>query len=35
MQTLPQKLYLAQQVREIDRIAIEDYGIKGIKLLKF
>ncbi|NOQ34916.1 MAG: NAD(P)H-hydrate dehydratase [Methylococcaceae bacterium] len=34
MQTLPRKLYLAQQVRELDRIAIEDCGMKGIKLMR-
>lgn len=33
-QTLPTALYTAEQVRELDRIAIEDRGIPGIKLMK-
>jgi len=32
--TLPTALYTAEQVRELDRIAIEDFGIPGIKLMK-
>jgi putative hydrolase of the HAD superfamily len=31
MQILPEKLYLAKQVRELDRIAIEQYGIAGLE----
>jgi len=31
---LPISLYTAQQVRELDRIAIQDCGIPGIKLMK-
>ncbi|MEZ5529619.1 MAG: NAD(P)H-hydrate dehydratase [Porticoccaceae bacterium] len=31
---LPIPLYTAQQVRELDRIAIQDWGIPGIKLMK-
>ncbi len=34
MPPLPHKLYLAQQSRELDRIAIEEHGIKGIKLMR-
>ncbi len=34
MQILPEKLYLAKQVRELDRIAIEQYGIAGIELMR-
>lgn len=34
MQALPCKLYLAEQSRELDRIAIEEYGIPGIKLMQ-
>lgn len=34
MQTLPNKLYLAEQVREMDRIAIEDHSIPGIDLMR-
>ncbi len=34
MQKLPEKLYLAEQVREMDRIAIEEYGIPGIDLMR-
>ncbi len=34
MQKLPEKLYLASQVREMDRIAIEDLGIPGIALMR-
>ncbi|MEO5572883.1 MAG: NAD(P)H-hydrate epimerase, partial [Gammaproteobacteria bacterium] len=33
MQKLPQLLYHAAQVRELDRIAIHDYGISGSTLL--
>lgn len=33
MQKLPTKLYKTQQVRELDRIAIKDYGIPGIELM--
>lgn len=33
-QTLPSALYTAEQVRELDRIAIEDFGISGISLMK-
>lgn len=32
--SLPTALYTAEQVRELDRIAIEDCGIPGIKLMK-
>jgi len=32
--SLPVALYTAQQVRELDRIAIQDRGIPGIKLMK-
>lgn len=31
---LPEKLYLAEQVREMDRIAIEQQGILGIDLMR-
>ena len=34
MQNLPEKLYLASQVREMDRIAIEEKGIQGIDLMR-
>ncbi len=34
MQTLPEKLYLAEQARKIDRIAIEKKGIPGIDLMR-
>ncbi|KAF3979606.1 MAG: NAD(P)H-hydrate dehydratase [Methylococcales symbiont of Iophon sp. n. MRB-2018] len=34
MQTLPEKLYLAAQVREMDRLSIEEYGIAGIELMR-
>lgn len=34
MQKLPEKLYTAEQVREMDRIAIEDIGIPGIDLMR-
>jgi len=34
MQKLPEKLYLAEQVREMDRIAIEEHGIPGIDLMR-
>lgn len=34
MQKLPEKLYLAEQTREIDRLAIEEYGIQGIDLMR-
>ncbi len=33
MQKLPTKLYTAAQVRELDRIAIKDFGIAGIELM--
>ncbi|MGR9116293.1 MAG: NAD(P)H-hydrate dehydratase [Gammaproteobacteria bacterium] len=33
MQKLPVKLFNVSQVRELDRIAIEDYGIPGIDLM--
>jgi NAD(P)H-hydrate epimerase len=33
-QTLPSALYTAEQVRELDRIAIEDFGVPGIVLMK-
>ena len=32
--SLPTALYTSEQVRELDRIAIEDCGIPGIKLMK-
>ncbi|GAA5314970.1 MAG: NAD(P)H-hydrate dehydratase [Candidatus Pelagadaptatus aseana] len=31
---LPQDLYRAEQVRELDRCAIEDHGVAGIRLMK-
>lgn len=34
MQILPTKLYRAEQVRELDRIAIEQYGISGLELMR-
>ena len=34
MQKLPEKLYLAAQVREMDRMAIEEYAIPGINLMR-
>lgn len=34
MQKLPEKLYLSRQIREMDRIAIEDRGILGIDLMR-
>ncbi|MAT52003.1 MAG: bifunctional ADP-dependent NAD(P)H-hydrate dehydratase/NAD(P)H-hydrate epimerase [Porticoccaceae bacterium] len=34
MQLLPQSLYTAEQVRELDRLAIEEKGIPGIVLMK-
>jgi len=34
MTPLPNKLYLAEQVREMDRMAIEDYDIPGIDLMR-
>ncbi|NOQ76261.1 MAG: NAD(P)H-hydrate dehydratase [Methylococcaceae bacterium] len=34
MSPLPNKLYLAEQVREMDRMAIEDYAIPGIDLMR-
>jgi NAD(P)H-hydrate epimerase len=34
MQKLPVQLYQAQQVRELDRIAITNYGITGIDLMQ-
>ena len=33
MQKLPTKLYTTAQVRELDRLAIKDYGIPGIELM--
>lgn len=34
MHNLPENLYLASQIREMDRIAIEEKGIKGIDLMR-
>lgn len=34
MQNLPEKLYLAEQARELDRIAIEEKGFSGINLMR-
>ncbi len=34
MQKLPEKLYLAKQVREMDRIVIEEKGFSGIDLMR-
>ncbi len=34
MQNLPNNLYLAEQVREMDRMAIADYAIPGIDLMR-
>ncbi|MFU8787564.1 MAG: NAD(P)H-hydrate dehydratase [Methylobacter sp.] len=34
MKNLPIKLYRAAQVRELDRIAIEEYGIPGFELMR-
>jgi NAD(P)H-hydrate epimerase len=34
MQNRPTKLYTAQQSRELDRIAIQDYGITGFSLMQ-
>ncbi|MFT3931962.1 MAG: NAD(P)H-hydrate dehydratase [Spongiibacteraceae bacterium] len=34
MQTLPKNLYTSAQVRAFDRIAIDEYGIPGIQLMK-
>ncbi|MCK4842241.1 MAG: NAD(P)H-hydrate dehydratase [Methylococcales bacterium] len=34
MDKLPEKLYLAEQVREIERIAIEDYAVPSIDLMR-
>jgi NAD(P)H-hydrate epimerase len=34
MYNLPNKLYLAEQAREMDRMAIEDYAIPGIDLMR-
>ncbi len=34
MRKLPEKLYLAEQVRKMDRIAIDDFGIAGIELMR-
>ncbi len=34
MQNLPEQLYLAEQARELDRIAIVDRGIPGIDLMR-
>ncbi|GIT20815.1 MAG: hypothetical protein CM1200mP40_04970 [Gammaproteobacteria bacterium] len=31
---LPKNLYRAEQVRELDRIAIEDKGIAGFELMQ-
>ncbi|MGR8933784.1 MAG: NAD(P)H-hydrate dehydratase [Gammaproteobacteria bacterium] len=33
MQNLPTKLYRAEQVRELDRIAIEQHGVPGLELM--
>jgi ADP-dependent NAD(P)H-hydrate dehydratase / NAD(P)H-hydrate epimerase len=33
MKTLPKKLYRAEQTRELDRIAIEDFAISGYELM--
>ena len=33
MNSLPHSLYTAAQVRELDRIAIEELGIPGIELM--
>lgn len=33
MQTLPTKLYRAEQVREVDRVVIEQHGISGLELM--
>lgn len=33
-QDLPEELYRADQVRELDRIAIEDFGIPGLTLME-
>lgn len=34
MQKLPTKLYKTQQIRKLDRLAIEKYGIAGISLMQ-
>jgi NAD(P)H-hydrate epimerase len=34
MQALPTKLYRAEQVRELDRTAIEQHGIPGLELMR-
>ncbi len=34
MQRLPKELYSVEQVREMDRLAIEDYAIPGIDLMR-
>lgn len=34
MQTLPESLYTAAQARELDRLAIEEYHIPGIELMR-
>lgn len=34
MPKLPEKLYSAEQVRELDRLAIEEYDIPGFELMK-
>ncbi len=34
MHHLPEKLYQAEQVREMDRVAIDDLGFPGIKLMR-
>ena len=34
MSELPKNLYRAEQVRELDRIAIEEIGIPGMKLME-
>ena len=33
-ETLPYALYRAEQVREFDRIAIEEFGIPGAELME-
>ncbi len=34
MPTLPKKLYLAEQVREMERLAIDEHAISGISLMR-
>ena len=34
MKVAPKNLYSAEQVRDLDRIAIEEYGISGYSLMK-